>query len=282
MQLISTATGLAGFQFGDEAVRARGQLNFNYASGRFEFELGSVQKAVIEADESRFNHTNVHAGDPQAAEPWARFGAKSVAGRTSITNNGTTAAANSALVTVRGSTAPSSPGWIQAVIGNNGTFDVSDPDTTNTAVRMEPIYRDTSVLTTNYVRITSSGQLQRSTSSARYKDNIRDCPVTAAMSIVLALKPRYYEAQTEDLDAEVRGAHYNEDGDLVPAENPPRKTHTFLGLIAEEVHEADPCSRTAPAHYETQSVLAALIGSVQCLHAELAQAKAELAALRGS
>ena len=58
-----------------------------------------------------------------------------------------------------------------------------------------PTYNSTNTQENNYVRITNQGQMQRSTSSRRYKDNIRDCTLfdgTAANSVKL-LQPRMWE-----------------------------------------------------------------------------------------
>ena len=58
-----------------------------------------------------------------------------------------------------------------------------------------PTYNNTSTNSTNYIRVTSAGTLQRSTSSRRYKDNIRDCTLfdgTASAS-VKQLQPRMWE-----------------------------------------------------------------------------------------
>ena len=74
-------------------------------------------------------------------------------------------------------------------------------------------YNTTSSNTTNYVRMTTAGLFQRSTSSRRYKDNIRDLDTAVGgLDVITKLTPRQWEDHAN-------GEH-------------------CTGLIAEEVHEA--------------------------------------------
>ena len=74
---------------------------------------------------------------------------------------------------------------------NSQNFRVAD----NGVLYSLPVYNNPNSNATNYVRLTNGGQFQLSTSSRRYKDNIRDCTLfdgTAAAS-VKQLQPRMWE-----------------------------------------------------------------------------------------
>ena len=88
------------------------------------------------------------------------------------------------------------PNFFEGILTVNGSSDSSNfRIVDNGKLFSKPTYDNNATQSTNYLRITSAGLIQRSTSSRRYKDNIRDCTLfdgTAATS-VKQLQPRMWE-----------------------------------------------------------------------------------------
>ena len=132
-------------------------------------------------------------------------------------------------------------------------FYVRDDGVFYTGLNSNSPYNNTTASAANMV-VGSSGILQRSTSSARYKENIRDYDQTASID---ALRPVFFNSKDEGDDK------------------------TYAGLIAEEVHEA---GFTEFVEYneagEPDAVFYANMVAL-CIK-EIQDLKAEVAALKGA
>ena len=107
--------------------------------------------------------------------------------------------------TIQGNGVLKAPGGV--LFGNDLEINASG------RIRSPYTFSNTSSNTTNLLRCTSSGDFQRSTSSRRYKDNIRNLDeVVGGLDVILSLEPRQWEDHGSG--------------------------ETVTGLIAEEVHEA--------------------------------------------
>jgi hypothetical protein len=123
-----------------------------------------------------------------------------------------------------------------------------------------PVQSNTSGTAAN-VAVDALGQIRRSTSSLRYKKNVRD--YDRGVADALKLRPVYYESKTEDLAGQI-----------------------FAGLIAEEVHEAglteyvvyDEKGRPDALHYPHMAAL--FVAVTKELKAEIEDLKAELKELK--
>ena len=95
----------------------------------------------------------------------------------------------------------------------NGSTDATNFKITTTGlIESLPTYNNTTTTTTQTLRITDSGRIQRITSSRRYKDNIVSAENVGGLSVVVQLEPRQW-------------------ADHVSGEQ-------VFGLVAEEVYEA--------------------------------------------
>jgi hypothetical protein len=123
-----------------------------------------------------------------------------------------------------------------------------------------PVQSNTSATAAN-VAVDALGQIRRSTSSLRYKKNVRN--YDRGVAAALKLRPVYYESKTEDLAGQI-----------------------FAGLIAEEVHEAglteyvvyDGKGRPDALHYPHMAAL--FVAVTKELKAEIEDLKAEIKELK--
>jgi len=142
-----------------------------------------------------------------------------------------------------------------AMLNSSGTglFYIRGDGAFNTGGAAQSPYFNTSATAANLV-VNSSGFLERSTSSARYKENIRDYDQSISID---ALRPVFFNSKKE--------------GD----------SKTYAGLIAEEVHDA---GFTEFVEYnddgEPDAVFYANMVAL-CIK-EIQELKAEVAALKGA
>ena len=161
---------------------------------------------------------------------------------------------NSGRLTVRGQNNTSANNAVH-VSNSDGTllFYVRNDGVVNTGTDGNSPYNFTTATSANVV-VTSAGTLQRSTSSARYKENIRDYEQPASID---ALRPVFFNSKKADDDK------------------------LYAGLIAEEVHEA---GFTEFVEYnkdgEPDAVFYANMVAL-CIK-EIQDLKAEVAALKGA
>jgi hypothetical protein len=170
------------------------------------------------------------------------------------------------------------PQGLQVVVGQNSSnevfqcaqgtsfgsitnlFKVNGNGLINTATASSSPYNNTTGSAANMV-VTSAGDLQRSTSSLKYKTDINDA--THGLAEVMLLRPVTYKGKN--------------DGDIV-----------FGGLIAEEVHAAGLTEFVQYAEDGSPDALAygnmvsLCIKAIQELKAELDTAKARIAALEAA
>jgi len=148
---------------------------------------------------------------------------------------------------------------------NNGgfpLFDCRDDGRISTGSRGVSPYNNTTASAAN-MYVDSSGILYRSTSSLKYKTNVKD--TTRGLSDLLKLRAVTYEGKSESDEGK-----------------------TFGGLIAEEVHEAGLTEFVQYAEDGTPDALAygnmvsLLVKAIQEQQAIIEQLKADVAALKGN
>ncbi len=161
---------------------------------------------------------------------------------------------SSARLTVRSLNSSSSSLAINTVNGiGTGLFYIRNDGAFNTGGAVNSPYFNTTASAAN-VNVSASGFLARSTSSARYKENIRDYDQPASID---ALRPVFFNSINEGDDKD------------------------YAGFIAEEVHEA---GFTEFVEYNTDGEPDAVFyaNMVALLVKEIQDLKVEVAALKGA
>ena len=149
--------------------------------------------------------------------------------------------------------------------GGNVGIGTSSPGVSlevNGLIRSIPVYNNTTATAANLV-VSSGGTFERSTSSLKYKKEVRD--YDKGLETLLQIRPVYYKGKSES------------DGDK-----------QFAGLIAEEIHELGLTEFVQYAEDETPDALAythmvaLLVKSIQEQNVMLQELKAEIELLKAN